>query len=147
MLDNTAQDFSPAPDKFGVLNHNIRCAKSCDGKMEFKNPYLTDIMDDVESAQAEHAALVAVAEAAEAIVIHRTLAASARMTTIGELHQDLETAVANLAAVREAKTIQVLTDEEYDKAISGRKRERREVVRVEKLQIKAAVRGESEGGK
>ena len=52
-----------------------------------------------------------------------------------------------LAAVREAKTIQVLTDEEYDKAISGRKRERREVVRVEKLQIKAAVRGESEGGK
>ena len=56
-------------------------------------------------------------------------------------------ALANLAAVREAKTIQVLTDEEYDKAISGRKRERREVVRVEKLLIKAAVRGESEGGK
>lgn len=51
-------------------------------------------------AELEHAALLAVAEAADAIVAHRNLVASARLTTIGELHEDLEKAVSNLAAVR-----------------------------------------------
>ena len=64
-LDNTAQDFSPGVDKIGALNHNIRCAKSCDGQASWHNPYLADIMSDIESAQSEHAALVTVAEAAE----------------------------------------------------------------------------------
>ena len=70
MLDNTAQDFSPAVDKFGALNHNIRCAKSADGGATWHNPYLADIMADLTSAEAEHAALVAVAEILPEILAH-----------------------------------------------------------------------------
>lgn len=64
-LDNTAQDLTPDFGRFGNLEHELRLAVSCNNGLTCKNPYLSDILAALSEAQKEHAALVAVTEAAQ----------------------------------------------------------------------------------